>query len=1042
VVVSLNTWTARTPHQDEAGTSAVWADLEGMQTAVTGDVLKFKRLNVSVYDKDSVSADEFIGEGDASLRGIGSQPTTPGQKEIIVPIVVKIKDKRGAKTGTVKVYATLEETIVKDDPLLDGGDEVTGMFGIQKIEAKDIKGGGLISKASPCVELAIGSMWRHSTEINKNAGNNTSWNTNITHKLTSTQLRRDHIKVKVVDSGRVVGQGSVTALPLFVKPGALVKLKCELSNNNEPAGSIVIAARFTTDNAAAAAAAAAIDLAATGAGDQAMSGVGKQGHDKARSEAEMDQHALADAFAKQTAMLQKNLDLLSKKLDTQDKDKGSWHGLSMTELNSLRLPLRIGDWRAAHVQAWLAFQMDLPQYVAAFTEASVDGLVLTSCIGEENLNDDLGVTAPLHRRKIMEGIGALQAKEDAFRQQEESKVRKNLREAIEAQPEKGKTMKKKKNTKKAVYTEPLAKTWTGVVREENEIERVKLIRDMKAYREAQARKKKKADTSKGTWKFEYTGAEKPREEGVWAEDAPPLQSRAYDQTMADLLQSTDTFGGYVGPVRAVPTNLSFDEVLTVIKGAMYDTSTRLVRIEEANQMKQDILDSDLESDGDEPPPPAYDAEYMEYGTASTMGGPGAGAMSTRGRLSKSKTKPPPDRTGLIFNAFVGLQNNGARWIGSNDKLTRLKFYGGFEAVLRLNLEWPQFDTLWNNLDYVRSGELDRHEFKSFFGDLSEFESNEGAAGMSTQTGSEAMKTFTKLLFEFCDILRHTGFSVMDMFSSFDRNGSGDVSVSEFCSMLRTVLGRNIDKKQVYKAYALFDADNSRTISLDETLRIVYRIWKSELDELAEKLYKLNEERDAARIDLIMKERAVLKECIKKNFPRQWRDKMARAHGTELAGPFTNLLNSLSIGNKDVDFSSGAHGGTYSTGGTGPAYEQEVARRMFHEDTGETSPTFAGRSGSGSGARGGLASTASGVAPPQPPGSRRSASATVGGRNEVLRYKLVQPESHLPHRDGARLAAPKANSMNDPDMFSGEAVKALLRKTEPAGIKFQVLTSDK
>ncbi|CAM9250501.1 unnamed protein product, partial [Ectocarpus fasciculatus] len=520
----------------------------------------------------------------------------------------------------------------------------------------------------------------------------------------------------------------------------------------------------------------------------------------------------------------------------------------------------VADWRSAHVQAWLALRMDLPQYVSAFQEASVDGLVLVSCIGDEALNDDLGVTAPLHRRKIMEGIKTLQAKEDEYRLQDESRVRKTLREAIEAQPQQKNKMKKKKKKKK-VYVEPENKTWTGVVREENEIERVKLVRDMKAYREAQARKAKKADTSK-TWKFEYTGAEKPRGDELWGDDVPPHQSRAYDKTMADLLNTTDTTGGYVGPVRSVPSNLSFDEVLTVIKGAMFDTSTRLVRIEEANQKKQDILDSDLESEDED------------------------------GRLSK--TKPKADRTGLIFNAFVGLQNNGARWIGANDKLTRLKFYGGFEAILRLKIDWPQFDTLWNQLDYVRSGELDKYEFKSFFGDLSEFENNEGAGALSTQTGSESMKAFTKILFEFCDILRHTGFSVIDIFSSFDRNGSGDVSVSEFCSMLRTVLGKQINKKQIYKAYALFDADNSRTISLDEILRIVYKIWKAELDELADKLHKLDEERDTARIDMIVKERGVLKECIKKNFPRQWRDKMARCHGPELAGPFTNLLNSLNI----------------------------------------------------------------------------------------------------------------------------------------------------
>jgi hypothetical protein len=144
VVLLIDKWSARTLHQDEAGPNAVWDNIEGMDTAVTGDVLRFKRLNVQVYDKD-LSSDTLIGEGDASLRGIGSQSTLPGEPDKLVPISVKLKSKKGKTTGEVKVYASIVETLVKGDPLLDNTDDgsvVEGDLQISKIDAVNIRGGG------------------------------------------------------------------------------------------------------------------------------------------------------------------------------------------------------------------------------------------------------------------------------------------------------------------------------------------------------------------------------------------------------------------------------------------------------------------------------------------------------------------------------------------------------------------------------------------------------------------------------------------------------------------------------------------------------------------------------------------------------------------------------------------------------------------------------------------------------------------------------------------------------------------------------------
>jgi hypothetical protein len=84
-----------------------------------------------------------------------------------------------------------------------------------------------------------------------------------------------------------------------------------------------------------------------------------------------------------------------------------------------------------------------------------------------------------------------------------------------------------------------------------------------------------------------------------------------------------------------------------------------------------------------------------------------------------------------------------------------------------------------------------------FGDLSQF-SQQGGNGSSFRTGSEDMKALSKCLYELCDVLRHVGFTVTEMFNGFDRNGSGKISVSEFCSLLRLVLGSTFDKRIIYR----------------------------------------------------------------------------------------------------------------------------------------------------------------------------------------------------------------------------------------------------
>jgi hypothetical protein len=52
-----------------------------------------------------------------------------------------------------------------------------------------------------------------------------------------------------------------------------------------------------------------------------------------------------------------------------------------------------------------------------------------------------------------------------------------------------------------------------------------------------------------------------------------------------------------------------------------------------------------------------------------------------------------DNIGLIFQAFLELSND-ANWLGKVSKLTRLKFMGGIESILKIRMSWGQFGALW------------------------------------------------------------------------------------------------------------------------------------------------------------------------------------------------------------------------------------------------------------------------------------------------------------------------------------------------------------
>ena len=113
-----------------------------------------------------------------------------------------------------------------------------------------------------------------------------------------------------------------------------------------------------------------------------------------------------------------------------------------------------------------------------------------------------------------------------------------------------------------------------------------------------------------------------------------------------------------------------------------------------------------------------------------------------------------------------------------------------------------------------------------------------------------------------------------------------------------MVGTKFDRRIVFKALAVMDGNRDRNISIDEFSLFIYRIWKCQLAKCAAQLSLLsNTHTSENELDKIFNEKNDLKEAIKRNFPRSWRD-IAEKDGHTVDGPFNSLLAHLGL---DADY---------------------------------------------------------------------------------------------------------------------------------------------
>ena len=65
-------------------------------------------------------------------------------------------------------------------------------------------------------------------------------------------------------------------------------------------------------------------------------------------------------------------------------------------------------------------------------------------------------------------------------------------------------------------------------------------------------------------------------------------------------------------------------------------------------------------------------------------------------------------------------------------------------------------------------------------------------------------------------------------NSFDRSANGSISVAEFASLIKTLGGLGLSKRQVYRLASSMDADFDRTVQYNEFMEYFLVIWVERL----------------------------------------------------------------------------------------------------------------------------------------------------------------------------------------------------------------------
>ena len=124
-------------------------------------------------------------------------------------------------------------------------------------------------------------------------------------------------------------------------------------------------------------------------------------------------------------------------------------------------------------------------------------------------------------------------------------------------------------------------------------------------------------------------------------------------------------------------------------------------------------------------------------------------------------------------------------------------------------------------------------------------------GFGARAGDSEEQQFKAALNAILDTLESTKINLAMAFQSFDRNASGDISVSEFTSLMKTLGGLGLTRRQIFHIMNCMDENFSRSVGFDEFMEFFLVLWVNRLKEMKAQYEALSNAEDNPEVGALV-----------------------------------------------------------------------------------------------------------------------------------------------------------------------------------------------